>query len=67
MKPLSIALVLLVATGASASAETRLIRENSRREYLVIYDAGASDLLLNPYTSHTRYPILYRPSEICSG
>ena len=50
---------ILVAVSARAGlAETRLICENPRREYLVIYRPGASELVLNPDSDGTRYPIL---------
>jgi hypothetical protein len=47
-----------LACGASAAAETRLICENPGREYLVVYESGASDLVLNPDSDRAMYPIL---------
>ena len=45
-------------SGVSAAAETRFICENPRREYLVMYSPGASELVLNPDSEATKYPIL---------
>lgn len=58
MKCIGLASMAMVFAGASAYAETRLICENPRREYLVIYSPGASSLILNPDLDRTLYPIL---------
>lgn len=52
------ALISLMFCGTTAMADMRLICENSRREYLVIYSPGAEALLLNPESDRTIYPIL---------
>lgn len=51
-------LVFAMIIAPAAFAETRLICENPRREYLVIYEPGATALILNPDSDATQYPIL---------
>lgn len=58
MKCVALALMTVTISSASAHAETRLICENPRREYLVIYSPGASVLTLNPDSDRTIYSIL---------
>lgn len=41
-----------------AHSETRLICENARREYLVIYSPGNPTLILNPDSGATEYQVL---------
>jgi hypothetical protein len=58
MKILLAAVAMTAALGTSAAAQTRLICQNSSREYKVLYEPGVSQLILNPDTSATVYPIL---------
>lgn len=58
MKCFGCACVAVVFSCVSAYAETRLICENHRREYLVIYSPGADALVLNPVSDRALYPIL---------
>lgn len=58
MKCFGLACLTVVFSSVSAYAETRLICENSRREYLVVYSPGASALVLNPESDRTLYSIL---------
>lgn len=51
-------MLTLCVGGSTAIAETRLICENPRREYLVVYSPGASALVLNPGSDRTEYSIL---------
>lgn len=50
--------VFIMLTAGYGYAETRLICENPRREYLVIYSPGAPALILNPDSDTTKYPVL---------
>ena len=58
MKCIGLACVPIVFASVSAFAETRLICENPGREYVVIYSPDASELVLNPDSDRTLYPIL---------
>lgn len=58
MKCFGLTCVAVVFSSVYAYAETRLICENPRREYLVIYSPGASALVLNPDSDRTLYSIL---------
>jgi hypothetical protein len=58
MKCVGLVWVAVVAASVPAAAGTRLICENPRREYLVLYSPGASDLVLNPDSDRTLFPIL---------
>lgn len=58
MKCVALACMAIIVFSAAAHAETRLICENPRREYLVIYSPGASTLILNPDSDRTTYSIL---------
>lgn len=58
MTNIIIASITVMALSMPAHAETRLICENPRREYLVVYSPGASDLILNPDSGRTTYSIL---------
>lgn len=58
MKWFGLACFAVIFSTVSAYAETRLICENPRREYLVIYSPGASALVLNPDSDQTLYSIL---------
>lgn len=50
-------IVAMLSAGVSY-ADTRLICENPRREYLVVYSPGAADIVLNPDSDATRYAVL---------
>ena len=52
------AVAMLAVTGSSAAAQKRLICQNALREYKVLYEPGVPELILNPDTSATVYPIL---------
>jgi len=52
------AFIALILSCVAANAETRLICENARSEYLVVYAPGAPDLVLNPDTDRTLYQVL---------
>lgn len=58
MKCIAVASGMILLTSLSAFAETRLICENPGGEYVVVYSPGATDLVLNPDSDRTLYPIL---------
>lgn len=58
MKCFGLACVAVGFFTVSAYAETRLICQNPRQEYLVIYSPGASEIVLNPDSDRTLYSIL---------
>lgn len=58
MRLVATAVLALLSSEVSAAGETRLICENPRREYLVVYQPGATDLVLNPNSDEASYPIL---------
>lgn len=58
MKVSLAACLLVMVSGSVAAMETRLVCENPRREYLVVYSTGASELILNPDSNPTRYRVL---------
>lgn len=54
-RQLALSSLLILFAVSSAHAETRLICENERREYLVIYSSGDPTLILNPNSDATEY------------
>lgn len=58
MRAMIICLMLYLSAGIAVASEMRLICENPRREYLVVYTPGAESLLLNPDAEGANYSIL---------
>ena len=56
-KAIFVAAITLL-TAVSASAETKLVCENPRREYLVVYERGAAFIILDPDSGETKYKVL---------
>tara|TARA_R110002074_G_scaffold329462_1_gene499950 strand:+ start:689 stop:1054 length:366 start_codon:yes stop_codon:yes gene_type:complete len=50
--------LFLLLTAGYGYADTQLICENPRREYLVIYSPGFAALILNPDSDATEYQVL---------
>ena len=58
MRVIGVCVLVLLASKVSAMADIRLICENPRHEYLIVYRPEAEVLLLNPDSERTTYPIL---------
>ncbi len=57
MRSIFIASVSFLSIQATAASAVSLVCENPRREYLVIYEPGARNILINPDSDNVGYPI----------